>query len=370
MVLNLLKTTLLFLLIQVLPSYAIFPENIGATQYGIGYLAAADKLDRDARKFGDDRGWPRERSRRLYNLIEDGITASSSELPRILNRVPEDDRKAFIRLLVHLQEKVSEKSPWLFMIGRDRAVATDGHHKVRSLQRLNDLLAQSSERWPIEVRKVLKDADRIGGNGRLKIRLPFSNPEILGRFPADVRAADVMRGILAQRMGLWESADDTTLARRYYGPEASGRASTRELNHLASRLGLEDSPNGLSFVPIRELRDNPTRTLMGVYFETRGLKEGDVAYVAYTEFFVGDQVRTLAQQNPERYRNIINLLAPGATIQQQRDLLPAALSEVDHLYANRAGLARTTIDMATRGRRDVEDLLNKLKRSYCRRNPL
>ncbi len=370
MFLKFLKTTLFCLLIQVLPAQAIYPENIGTTQYGIGYLAAADKLDRDARRLGDDRGWSREKSRRLYTLIEDGITAPASGLSRILSRVSEDDRKGFIRMLVHLQEVVSEKSPWLFMIGRDRAVATDGHHKVRSLQRLNDMLTLSSERWRTETRKILSDADRVDRAGRMRTRLPFSAPEVLGRYPANVKAAEVMRGILSQRMGLWENPEDTALARRFYGPEASRRASVQDLNRLASSLGIEDSPTGLSFIPIREVRDNPTRTLMGVYFETRGLKEGDVGFIAYTEFFVGDHVRELAQQDPQRYRSIIRFLSPETTIQQQRELLPAALNEVDALYANRATLAAATLELASQGARDVERLLNKLKRSYCRANPL
>ena len=58
------------------------------------------------------------------------------------------------------------------------------------------------------------------------------------------------------------------------------------------------------------------------------------------------------------------------TIKQQRELLPAALREVDDLYANRAALAKTTIDLATQGAQEVERLLNKLKKSYCRANPL
>jgi hypothetical protein len=361
---------LLLLLLQVLPAYAISPENIGASQYGIGYLAAAEKLDRDADKFGERRDWPREKTRRLYDIVEQGLTGSSQNVRPVLAQVPEQDRKSFIRLVVHLQERVSKKSPWLFMIGADRAVATDGHHKVRSLQRLNDLLDQSHQRWPRLTREVLEDRRRISRKGVPQVRIPFKNPVVLARYPANVPAAEVMRGILAQRMGLWESAEDTALARRYYGSEAGQRASIRELNHLASRLGIEDMNSGIIFREIRHLPDNPFRSQMGVYFESRGLKAGDVGYVAYTEFFVGDRVRQLALQNPERYQNILKFLAPNVSIEQQRALLAAAIREVDDLYASQPGLRRATVDLSTRGSRDVEKLLEKLKKSYCRGNPL
>lgn len=357
---------LLFVLFLSSPSSAIFPENIGATQYGTGHLAAAGKLEKESLRIGEELGWPEEKTRALHGHVENLISSKENLIPQFFanSSIPHSERKSFIDLVLKLQEKVSSKSPVLFMIGSDRAVAVDGHHKIRALGKLNEIVEESRNSWAQELTASLSEKGRIR-NGVMETSLEFKKPKILHTFSPNIKASKLMRVILASKMGIWADPKDDKLAKKFYGKKRASKASKTELKHLASQLGIKDGPKGLSFTPVLNLPDSPNRTLMGMYFESRGLKDGDVAYRMYVEFYVGDEVKTIAAKNPEQFPNLSKFLDPKTGVREQKKVLKEAMTELDEMFALKKKLSTATIQLASKGSTEVERLLTKIKTAYC-----
>lgn len=352
-----------------LSSFALYPEQIGATQYATGHLSSASKLKGDAYEIGAALGWRTEKTAAMFRTIEEMLISGLGDIPRMMRglKFTESERRTFLELTTRLQDKVSTKKPLLIMIGENRAVATDGHHKIRALAKLNEILKESQSIWPLETRSVLTVLGRVSSDGRLETALKFKHPKIVDKIPKDAKASKVVRTLLKNKMGLWKSQKDDELARSFYSKKKSQKISKKDLKYLGAKLGIEDGPQGLKLRSIQDLPDSPNRTLMGHYFESRGLKAGDVAFRTYVEFYVGNDVKEIASKNANRFPNLIKFLTSQTPVKEQKLILERAMNELDEMFVLKKKISKSTMESATKNSKDVEKAIGRIQEATCLR---
>lgn len=348
------------------PAEALRPEDIGATQYGTGYVAAAEKYRKKVTKYGNTHGWDETKIQKYYSELEKIFLVEFKNVPKTLKKTSlvEEERKTFFQMIAHLQEEDRLQKPTVIMIGKDQAVATDGHHRLRTMVYLTEVLEGGEKIWPGEVKHSLAHVNRLSPKGELISSLDLVDPIVLENFPKKAKASEIMQELLERRLGLWDDPKDDALAAKYYGPKKSHQASKKDLDYLASKLGITDGPDGIKFTPITELPDSSTRTLMGRYFDTRKIKKG-AAFKDYVEFYVGDDLREIVKEKPGSYPNLEKVIDPKTSIKEQQRLMEAAMNELDYVYATKKSLREKTVSFAVSGDVKVEAALRKLKNSIC-----
>lgn len=363
------RMSFLFLLLLATVAHAILPENVGSTQYGTGWIAASDKYDKRVKAYGLKMGWNEQQTNKLYGQLEKILLSNANEEMAIMkaSQFTSAERKMFFEMVVHLQEGDRVKKPKLFMIGTQRAVATDGHHRLRTMIKLKKSLEASKDIWPEELTSVMKDLNRVTPDGKLITSLELHEPIVLKKLPKDVKSHQLMREILEQKLGLWLDPADDALATKYYGKKAQN-ASKKELQYLASKLGIVDSADGIKYIPIDELPDSSMRTLMGRFFDTRGFKAGKVGFKDYVEFYVGDDVKKAVGKNPLRYPNLVKIANPATTLAEQRQVLNGAMLELERLIAVEPKIVDKILSLTNLGEKEVKWRMEKLKFSYCQSN--
>lgn len=349
-----------------LPAKALRPEDIGATQYGTGYVAAAEKYRKKVTKYGNTHGWDEGKIQKYYKELEKVFLVQFEKVPHTLKKTGliEEERKTFFQMIAHLQEEDRLQKPTVIMIGKDKAVATDGHHRLRTMVYLTEILEEGDKLWPGEVKHSLAHVNRVTSKGELISSLDLVDPIVLENFSKKAKAHEIMQELLERRLGLWDDPKDDALAAKYYGPKKSHRAPKKDLEYLASKLGITDGPDGIKFTPISELPDSSTRTLMGRYFDSRKVKKG-AAFKDYVEFYVGYDVRDIVKERPGSYPNLEKVIDPKTSIQEQQKLMEAAMNELDYIYATKKSLREKTVSFAVTGNEQVEKAMRKLKYSIC-----
>lgn len=359
---------ILVLLLHASLAVAILPESVGSSQYGTGYISAADKYIIKVDALAKKAGWSDELKIKLYSELDKLLLSSHGQEKAILqaSKLSASERKTFLTMICTLQDTDRLKKPRLFMIGKHRAVATDGHHRLRTMVKLTDSLKEANKLWPMDVREILISAGRIDKERKLIMSLPLIDPIIVTILPKDAKAYELMRALLKEHLGLWLDPSDNDLAAKFHGKK-SEKASKSELKYLASKLGITDGPEGIKYIPITELPDNSMRTLMGKFFATRGFKEGKVSFKDYVEFYVGDDVTHLVNKHPEKYPSLAKVTNPKATIAEQRLHLNAAMDELDELFSLKKKLNKSTVELSSSGKakKAVQSKLEALKFKYC-----
>lgn len=348
----------------------VLPENIGSTQYGTGHLAAAQKYARRISKYGEKNNWDKKFIERVTLSLEKLLCTQTNKVGAVLKSLDlsPKERKKFLGIIPELQKMDQGKVAQLLLIGKNRAVATDGHHRVRTMVKMSEVLSEANKLWPKEVKYILAPYERVRPNGELVLTLPLLKADVLDKLPENARARDVMRSILSHKMGLWSDPKDDALATSFYGKEKSMTANGNQLDHLARKLGIIDGPKGVTFIPIAKLPDSPMRTLMGSYFSSRGLKNDEkISYKAYVEFYLGDDVKVLVTKNPKKYPILYKILVLGSSVEEQKRFLTLAMEEMDKLFALHEALILKTMALTQTGAHEVENLLFKMKVKNCKK---
>jgi len=346
----------------------IFAEDVGGTQYGTGHLAAAQKYKERVDDIAKREKWSPEFKERLYLSLEEMLCSHKNDMAVILrsNFHSPGERKTLFRTIFELQDTDQKKVVQLLMIGKDRAVAVDGHHRIRTRVQLSNILKVSNNLWPEEVKSTMTSAGRLKKNGDLKWSLPIENPQVIGELPGDAKAREIMRALLKQNMGLWKDPADMAMAKSFFGKK-SKNASKNDLQYLASKLGIVDSPSGVRYIQVTDLPDASMRTVMGNYFRTRGMKSDKITFQAYVEFYLGDEVKQKVLQNPGKYPMLGRILDPDAPIMKQKLLMDTALDEIDKLFSDFEEMKAKTTDLTITGSRRVENTLEKIRFFKCGR---
>lgn len=344
----------------------IFAEDVGGTQYGTGHLAAAQKYKERIDDIAKREKWTPEFKVRLYLSVEEMLCSPKVGMSAILrgNFQSPKERKILFRTIVELQKTDQKKVVQLLMIGNDRAVAVDGHHRIRTRVQLSNILKVSNNLWPEELEPTLQSLGRMKKNGDVKWALPIENPTIIGELPKGAKAKEVMTELLKQNMGLWQDPADMAMAKSFFGKKVKN-ASKNDLQYLASKLGIIDSPSGVKYIPVADLPDASMRTVMGNYFRSRGMKSDKITFKAYVEFYLGDEVKLKALQNPAKYPMLIRIFNSEAPIMKQKLLMDTALDEIDQIFADYEDMTARTTDLTLKGSRRVENSLNRIKFHNC-----
>lgn len=362
--------SVLFLLLAFIPTESvlakIFAEDVGGTQYGTGHLAAAQKYRERIDAIAVREGWSEPFRNRIYLSIEEMLCMPRSGMSSVLrSKLPDPmDRRALLKTIVELQETDQKKVVQLLMIGNKRAVAVDGHHRIRTRVQLSNILKEANSLWPGEVRVAMSSLGRVKEDGKIRWALPIENPDIIGELPKDAKAKDVMETLLKKGMGLWKDPDDMALAKSLFGKKSKD-ASKKQLEYLASKLGILDSPDGLKYTPVVELPDASMRTVMGNYFRSRGMKSKKITFQAYVEFYLGDDMKRKALQNPRKFPNLNRILNSDPTIMNQKLVMQEALNEVDQIFIEFEDMTAKATGLTITGADRVEETLNKLRFYKC-----
>lgn len=344
----------------------IYAENVGGTQYGTGHLAAAQKYKERIFEIAAREKWTDAFRERVYLSLEEMLCLPESNMDSILktNFIFAPDRKKFVKTIVELQETDQKKVVQLLMIGEKRAVAVDGHHRIRTRVQLSKILKVTEKLWPVESLTTLTKLGRVKKDGEIIWSLPIENPQIIGNLPKDAKAKDVMKELLKQGMGLWRESGDMDLAKSLFGKEAKN-ATKAQLNYLASKLGIEDSPTGLKYIPVVDLPDASMRTVMGNYFRTRKMKSDKISFQAYVEFYLGDEVKKKSFEHPAKYPNLNRILNSDPTIMNQKLVMSKALEEVDQIFIDYEEMTSKVTGLTIMGSKRVEEALNKIRFVKC-----
>lgn len=359
-----------FFLLFIIPAETvlakIYAENVGGTQYGTGHLAAAQKYKERIFDIAAREKWTDAFRDRVYLSVEELLCVPESDMAPVLkkNFPLAPDRKKFIKTIVELQETDQKKVVQLLMIGEKRAVAVDGHHRIRTRVKLSNALKVAEKLWPVESITTLTKLGRVKKDGEIIWSLPIENPQIIGNLPKDAKAKDVMKELLKQGMGLWRDSGDMALAKSLFGKEAKN-ATKAQLKYLASKLGIEDTPTGLKYTPVVDLPDASMRTVMGNYFRSRGMKSNKIAFQAYVEFYLGDDVKLKAFQNPQKYPNLNRILNSDPTIMNQKLVMTKALEEVDQIFVDYEEMTSKATGLTIKGSKHVEETLKKIRFFNC-----
>ncbi len=348
-------------------AFAILPENIGGTQYGVGYVAASNKIPKDLKVISTELGWTEIKYDMYLHKIEQIMLSRHDEVHNILKNstFSTEHRAEFLDVLARLQEMERKNKPKLFMLGPERAVATDGHHRVRNMVKLTEAMESSAKLWPDEVLNVLSKYQRIDKSGKMVLSLSLIDPIVVMNLPANTDAATLMRNILIHRAGLWSDPADVALAKKYMGTKNIDKITKKELRYLASKLGIVDGVNGVTFTPVTELPDYSLRTLVGDFFAKKKIKGKPAAFKDYVEFYVGDEIKKYVAKNPAKYPALAKIVNPQTSIAEQRALMQSASLELERLYAVKKGIYEKTLDLTIKGRPEVEASLERIRYMYC-----
>lgn len=344
----------------------IFAEDVGGTQYGTGHLAAAQKYRERIDTIAAREKWSPVVRDRIYLAIEQMLCVPKENMSAILQRnfPAPHDRRVLLKTIVELQDTDQKKVVQLLMIGNHRAVAVDGHHRIRTRVQLSNILKVSNDIWSSEVKSAMTSLDRVKKNGEIRWSLPIENPQIIGELPKDAKAKDVMETLLKQGMGLWKDPDDMALAKSFFGKKAKD-ASKKDLLYLAEKLGIVDSPAGVKYVPVVDLPDASMRTVMGNYFRSRGMKSKKISFQAYVEFYLGDEVRSKAFNNRTKYPNLNRILVSDPSIINQKLVMQQALEEIDQIFVDYEDMTAKATGLTISGTDRVEETLNKIRFFKC-----
>lgn len=346
--------------------HAILPEQVGSTQYGVGYVAAALKYRERLAVIAKENKLTESQALKIQKSLEELLTIPTNEMDDYLKTHFADprERKIFLTTITKLQVTDQSKVVQLFMIGENRAVATDGHHRIRTMTQMANILKKSEVLWPGEVRSILKAEGRVK-KGELIYSFHINKESIVERLPKKATASDVMLALLKRKTGLWENPTDAKFAKKFYGKK-SMNATNKDLTYLANKLGIVDGPRGVMYTPITELPDSTMRTLMGNFFRSRGLKSKKISYRAYIEFFLGDKVVEIINKDPKKYPTLNKVLnTSGMRVMEQVHLMENALNELDDVFARYEAIADKTKSLTLKGHGRVDDLLNKMKLQLC-----
>ena len=347
---------------------AILPEEIGATQFATGHLSAAERYRKTLSKIVSQERLHSSISEKYYDHLEKFLlnTSDHSYTLRTMFRSPEE-RREFLRIALIIQENDQSMKPRLIMIGENRGIAVDGHHRIRTIAKINQMIYEAYKLWPDEMQRLLAPMGRIKPDGTPILSFHYKKIKIVSQLPETATAAEVVRELLALRMGLWEYPEDQGLANKHYGTLESKKASEVELKELGKKLNiLDDSKSGnIQYSPVAELPDSPVRTLIGKWFDSRYLKIG-FNFRDYSEFYVGDEIKKIISDEPGKHPNIENFLQKeGLDIHFQKKHLPNTLGELDQILLTNVNFRERLTRLSRNPRIISHGLLSVHLLKYC-----